>query len=119
MAIKKPAAHAGGLADVAVAAGCVTASAVIAKHLMHGRILGVRPPGFHDSPVTGLRGMQAVGLQFDLLLMTFRANRIFAEARSGNDILMGSFFQGILLTAMALNARQLAMISFRKALPVD
>ena len=71
VAIKKSAAHAGGLADMAVAAGCVAASTVIAKHLMHGRIFSIRPPGFQDSPVAGLRGMQAVSLEFDLFLMTF------------------------------------------------
>lgn len=112
MAVQQPASYAGGLADVALAAGRMALIAVIAHHLLD------MPPGFgvirirsggEGGFVALQRSVQAVDLRVDQVGMALAAGRFWLGARVCDEVRMSGLLVGIVDAAVAARAGNLGV----------
>jgi hypothetical protein len=121
MAVKKTAAYACRLTDVALSTGCMTVRAVVAEHLLDVflGLLGWITPGAEGCLVSNQGVMQAFGLNVGEIRMAHTAGLVRLFAGITNQIGMGDVLLRIILALMALKASEFPMHGFAVRLHVD
>ena len=111
----KPAAHAGRLAHVAIAAGCVALGAVITKHFFAaaGVIFGALR-GIERRPVALLCGVQAVGIHIGYVGMAIGARIRVALAGAGDQALMSGILIRRLHASVTVGAGNVTVNGLRE-----
>ena len=117
--VEQAAAHAGRLADVAVATTRVATGAMVAKHFLHAGVVAVCPALLQDGPISFLRNMQAVDGGCRLFFVAPGANWRVALTGTSHHFSVRFNFVGGIAAAMTVNAGDLTVRGFAKRLDVD
>ena len=117
--VEQTTADAGGLAYMAVTAAGVTASAVIAKHLVHSRIFSVCSPGLEHGPIAFLCRVKACFPCRGFVIVATAASLCRSNTWPGNQFCMGDLFIRVLHSVVTFGAFDHSMNGIRISFAID